>query len=52
MDLGFVVGGGIEGLWPSAALSIEARISNGVRSVFEDVEVRNRAFAVVLGLTF
>ena len=52
MDLGFVVGGGIEGLWPSAALSLEARVSSGVRSVFEDVEIRNRAFAVVLGLTF
>ena len=52
MDLGFVVGGGIEGLWPSAALSLEARVNSGVLSVLEDVEIRNRAFAVVLGLTF
>lgn len=52
MDLGFVVGGGIEGLWPSAALSLEARVNSGVLSVLEDVEIRNRAFAVALGLTF
>jgi Outer membrane protein beta-barrel domain len=52
LDLGLVVGGGIEGLWPSAALSLEARVTSGIRSVFDGVEVRNRAFGVVLGLTF
>jgi hypothetical protein len=52
LDLGFVVGGGIAGVWPLAALSLEARVTSGIRSVFDDVEVRNRAFGVVLGLTF
>jgi outer membrane protein with beta-barrel domain len=52
LDLGFVVGGGIAGVWPLAALSLEARVTSGLRSVFDDVEVRNRAFGVVLGLTF
>ncbi len=52
MDIGFVLGGGIERLWPSAALSLEARVTAGLRSAFDDLEIRNRAFALVLGLTF
>lgn len=52
MDLGLVAGAGIEGLWPSAALSLEARLTSGLRSVFDDFEISNRAFALLLGLTF
>jgi hypothetical protein len=52
LDFGLVLGGGIEGLWPSAALSLEARVTSGIRSVFDGVEVRNRALGILLGLTF
>jgi hypothetical protein len=52
LDLGLVLGGGIAGVWPLAALSLEARVTAGLRSVFDDVEVRNRALGIVLGLTF
>lgn len=52
LDFGVVAGAGIEGLWPAAALSLEARYTAGLRSVFDDVEIRNRALSVLLGLTF
>jgi hypothetical protein len=51
-DLGIVVGGGLEVRWPQSALSLEARYTSGLRSVLNDVDVRNRAGAVVLALTF
>lgn len=52
LDLGLVAGVGIEGLWPQAAMSLEARYTGGLRSVFEDVEIRNRAYGILLGITF
>jgi hypothetical protein len=52
LDWGLVAGVGIEGLWPQAAMSLEARYTGGLRSVFEDVEIRNRAFGILLGITF
>jgi hypothetical protein len=51
-DLGVVVGGGLEVRWPQSALSLEARYTTGMRSVLDDVNVRNRAVGVVLALTF
>jgi hypothetical protein len=33
-------------------MSLEARYTAGLRSIFEDVEIRNRAFAILLGITF
>jgi hypothetical protein len=51
-DFGLVVGGGLEVRWPQSALSLEARYTSGVRSVLNDVDVRNRAMGVVLALTF
>ncbi|MBA3260386.1 MAG: PorT family protein [Gemmatimonadales bacterium] len=52
LDWGIVGGAGIEGRWPQAALSLEARYTAGLRSVFDDVEIRNRAVSVLLGITF
>jgi len=51
-DIGAVVGGGIEVSWPQSALSLEARYTSGRRSVVNDFEVHNRAFGMVLALTF
>jgi hypothetical protein len=51
-DYGLVAGTGIEGLWPRAALSLEVRYTAGLRSVFDDVEIRNRAVGVMFGITF
>jgi len=51
-DVGMVVGGGLEVRWPASALALEARYTAGLRSVLEGVDVRNRAFGVVLALTF
>jgi hypothetical protein len=52
LDFGLVAGGGLEVRWPLSALSLEARYTTGLRSVVEGADVRNRAFAVVLALTF
>ena len=51
-DIGAVVGGGLEVRWPQSALSIEGRFTSGRRSVVRDFDVRNRAFGIVLALTF
>jgi hypothetical protein len=51
-DVGLVVGGGLEMRWPQSALALEARYTSGLRSVLNDVDVRNRSFGGVLGLTF
>lgn len=51
-DIGLVAGGGLEMRFPRSSLSLEARYTTGMRSVLSDVDVRNRAFAVVLALTF
>jgi len=51
-DVGMVAGGGLEVRWPASALALEARYTAGLRSVLDGVDVRNRAFGVVLALTF
>ena len=51
-DVGLVAGGGIEVHWPQSALALEARYTTGLRSVLNDVDVKNRSFGVVLSLTF
>ena len=50
--LGLVGGGGVEIRWPQSALALEARYTAGLRSVLPGVTARNRAFGVVLALTF
>jgi hypothetical protein len=51
-DIGVVGGGGVEIRWPQSALALEARYTAGLRSVLPGVTARNRAFGVVLALTF
>jgi hypothetical protein len=51
-DIGVVMGGGLEIRWPQSALALEARYTAGLRSVLDGVDVKNRAFGVVLALTF
>jgi hypothetical protein len=51
-DFGVVAGAGLEVRWPQSALSLEARYTTGLRSILNDLDVRNRAFGVVLALTF
>ena len=51
-DVGIVAGGGLEVRWPQSALSLEARYTTGLRSVLSEVDVRNRAFGILLALTF
>jgi hypothetical protein len=51
-DVGLVAGGGLEMRWPQSALALEARYTTGLRSVLNDVDVRNRSFGIVLSLTF
>lgn len=52
LDLGMVLGGGVEMRFPQSALALEARYTVGLRSVLDGVNVKNRAFGVVLALTF
>jgi hypothetical protein len=51
-DVGVVAGGGVEVRWPQSSLSLEARYTTGLRSVLNDVDVRNRSVGVLLALTF
>jgi hypothetical protein len=51
-DVGLVAGGGLEMRWPQSALALEARYTTGLRSVLDNVDVRNRSFGIVLSLTF
>lgn len=51
-DVGLVAGGGLEVRWPQSALALEARYTTGLRSVLNEVDVRNRSFGIVLSLTF
>ena len=51
-DLSAVMGTGIEVRWPTSALSIEARYTVGFRSVLDEADVRNRAFGVLVAMTF
>jgi hypothetical protein len=51
-DLGLVLGGGVEVHLNRATLALEARYTAGLRSVLDDARVQNRAFAILLALTF
>jgi hypothetical protein len=53
-DMGLVAGGGLEIRWPGSgsALAVEARYTAGLRSVFDDAEVKNRALGILIALTF
>jgi Outer membrane protein beta-barrel domain len=51
-DYGVVGGGGVEFGWAQSALSLEARYTAGIRSIVDGATVRNRAFDVMLALTF
>ena len=51
-DLSGVVGGGLEIRWPLSALSLEARYTLGFRSVLNDADIRNRAFGLLVAMTF
>ncbi len=51
-DVGLVAGGGLEVRWPQSALALESRFTTGLRSVLNDVDVKNRSFGIVLSLTF
>jgi Outer membrane protein beta-barrel domain len=51
-DYGVVGGGGVEVGWAQSALSLEARYTAGVRSIVDGATVRNRAFDLMLALTF
>jgi hypothetical protein len=52
LDYGLVGGGGVEFAWAQSALSFEARYTSSVRSIVDSGRVRNRAFEVMLALTF
>jgi hypothetical protein len=52
LDLGLVAGAGLEIRWPQSALALEARYTSGLRSILDGGEIHNRAFGLVLGLTF
>jgi hypothetical protein len=51
-EIGLVAGGGIEVRWPQSSLALETRYTRGLRSVLDQVNVKNRTFGVVLALTF
>ena len=51
-DLGMVIGAGVEVRWPQSSLSLEARYMLGMRSVLNEVDVRNRAVGVLVAMTF
>ena len=52
LDLGAVAGAGAEIRWGQSALALEGRYTTGLRSILDRAEVRNRAFGLVLVLTF
>lgn len=51
-DFGLVGGGGVEKRLRRATVALEARYTLGTRSVLEDVDLKNRAFGLVLAVTF
>lgn len=51
-DFALVAGGGVEYRHPRTVFALEARYTGGLRSVLDDVDLRNRGFAVLLGITF
>ena len=51
-DFGLVGGGGVEKRLRRATLALEARYTVGTRSILEGVKLTNRAFGLVLAVTF
>jgi len=51
-DFGLVAGGGVEKRLRRATIALEARYTAGTRSILEDVDIRNRAFGLLLAVTF
>ena len=51
-DFGLVAGGGVEKRLRRATIALEARYTAGTRSILEGVELKNRAFGLVLAVTF
>ena len=51
-DFGLVGGGGVEKRLRRATIALEARYTVGTRSILEDLELTNRAFGLVLAVTF
>jgi len=51
-DFGVVGGAGAEFRLRRATMAVEARYTLGARSVLDDVDLKNRAFSLTLGLTF
>ncbi len=51
-DFGLVGGVGIEKRLRRASIALEARYTVGTRSVLEDLELKNRAFGLLLAVTF
>lgn len=51
-DFGLVGGGGVEKRLRRATVALEARYTMGGRSILEDVDLKNRAFGLVLAVTF
>lgn len=51
-DVGLVAGGGVEVRWPQSAIAVEARYTAGLRSIIDASEVRNRAYGLIVALTF
>jgi Outer membrane protein beta-barrel domain len=51
-DIGMVAGGGLEVRWPQSAIALEARYTAGLRSIIDASQVRNRAYGIIVALTF
>jgi hypothetical protein len=51
-DLGFIAGAALQMHLPRTTLALQGRYSTRIRSVLEEVDLRNRGFALLFGLTF
>lgn len=51
-DFGMLVGAGLEIQWADGGLALELRRTIGLRSIVEGSDVRNRTWAVTLGVAF
>ena len=51
-DVGLVAGAGVEAHLNRSTLALEARYTTGLRSILEGASIENRAFALLLALTF
>jgi hypothetical protein len=51
-DFSAVLGGGLDYPWRGAHLRLEVRRTIGLRNVATSPDVKNRVWAVLLGITF